>query len=121
MMAPTIALSAAGGPRLVLGSAGSARLRGAIMQVAVNVLGHGLGVAQAIDAPRIHLEGPVLHCEGGHDPEALARLSALGYGLVGWRRRNLYFGGAAAVEVLRGGRRAAAGDPRRGGAGLVVG
>src|SRR5262249_59681286 len=32
MMAPTIALAADGSPRLVVGSAGSARLRGAIMQ-----------------------------------------------------------------------------------------
>jgi hypothetical protein len=39
---------------------------------------------------------------------------------VRWRRRNLFFGGAAAVEICADGTLAAAGDPRRGGAGVVV-
>jgi gamma-glutamyltranspeptidase/glutathione hydrolase len=120
MMAPTIAIGANGAPRLVVGSAGSARLRGAIMQIIVNVLGHGLAVREAITAPRVHVDEPYVHCEGGHDPEVLDRLEALGYDIVRWRRRNLFFGGAAAVEVLADGSLAAAGDPRRGGAGLVV-
>jgi gamma-glutamyltranspeptidase/glutathione hydrolase len=121
MMAPSIALDERGRPRLVVGSAGSARLRGAIMQIVVNVLEHGLGVADAIAAPRLHVDGPHLHCEGGHEPEVLDRLEQLGYDVVRWRRRNLFFGGAAAVEVLPDGSIAAAGDPRRGGAGVVVG
>jgi gamma-glutamyltranspeptidase/glutathione hydrolase len=120
MMAPTIALSSDGSPRLVVGSAGSARLRGAIMQIVVNVLEHELGVAEAIDAPRVHLDEPHVHCEGGHDPAELDRLAALGYEVVRWRRRNLFFGGAAAVGLLPDGAAAAAGDPRRGGAGVVV-
>jgi gamma-glutamyltranspeptidase/glutathione hydrolase len=121
MMAPTVVLDGRARPRLVVGSAGSARLRGAIMQIVVNVLCHGLGVAEAIEAPRVHLEEPLLHCEGGHDPRALDALSQRGYELVRWRRRNLFFGGAAAVELLPGGAQAAAGDPRRGGAGALVG
>ncbi len=121
MMAPTIALHPDGSPRLVVGSAGSARLRGAIMQIVVNVLGHGLGVEDAINAPRIHVDEPHVHCEGGHDHAELDRLAALGYDVVRWRRRNLFFGGAAAVEVRPNGERAAAGDPRRGGAGVLVG
>jgi len=44
----------------------------------------------------------------------------MGWELVKWRRRNLFFGGVAAVEVAEDGALAAAGDPRRGGAGLVV-
>lgn len=120
MMAPTIALGRAGRARLVLGSAGSARLRGAILQVAVNVLRHGLDVAGAIEAPRVHLEEPLVHYEGGQDADALAGLAALGYELVCWRSRNLFFGGVAAVEQGPGGTLAAAGDPRRGGAGVVV-
>src|SRR5262249_30350747 len=74
-MAPTIALAADGSPRLVVGSAGSARLRGAIMQIVVNVLSHGLGVADAIDAPRVHVDEPHVHCEGGHDKAQLDRLA----------------------------------------------
>ncbi len=120
MMAPTIVLAPDGRPRLVVGSAGSARLRGAIMQIVANVLAHDLGVEAAIDAPRIHVDEPHVHCEGGHDPAELDRLAELGYDVVRWRRRNLFFGGAAAVELLPDGSAAAAGDPRRGGAGLIV-
>jgi gamma-glutamyltranspeptidase/glutathione hydrolase len=119
MMAPSIAL-AGGRPRLVVGSAGSVRLRGAILQVAVNVLAHGLTVEEAISRPRVHLEEPHVHCEGGADAAELDRLEQLGYDVVRWRRQNLYFGGAAAVEMREDGAEAAAGDPRRGGHGIVV-
>ena len=51
MMAPSIVARRAQRPRLVVGSAGSVRLRGAIMQIVVNVLEHGLGVARG-DRPR---------------------------------------------------------------------
>jgi gamma-glutamyltranspeptidase/glutathione hydrolase len=107
-------------PRLVVGSAGSLRLRGAVMQIVINVVEHGLGVRDAIDRPRVHLEGEHLHCEGGHDPAELDKLAAMGWNVTRWRKPNLYFGGAAAVEVRDDGTLAAAGDPRRGGAGIVV-
>jgi gamma-glutamyltranspeptidase/glutathione hydrolase len=119
MMAPSM-VSRAGEPRLVLGSAGSVRLRGAVMQVVVNVVGHGLDVEEAIDRPRVHIDEPHLHAEGGHDPAALDELERAGYDVVRWRRRNLFFGGVAAVERRPDGTLAAAGDPRRGGHGIVV-
>jgi gamma-glutamyltranspeptidase / glutathione hydrolase len=119
MMAPSVALRD-GAPRLVVGSAGSIRLRGTILQIVVNVVHHGLSVEEAIEAPRIHFEGGQVHCEGGADGAELDRLEARGYDLVRWRRRNLYFGGAAAVERRADGSLAAAGDPRRGGHGIVV-
>ncbi|MBA3844386.1 MAG: gamma-glutamyltransferase [Actinobacteria bacterium] len=119
MMAPTIVVGEQG-PRLVVGSAGSVRLRGAIMQVIANVIGHGLGVGDAIDFPRVHLDEPHVHCEGGFDSGELDRLAAAGYDVVRWRRRNLFFGGTNAVEVRSDGGLAAAGDSRRGGAGVVV-
>ena len=114
MMAPSVLLDD-GRPRLVLGSAGSNRLRGAIMQTVVNVLGHGLDVAEAIDAPRVHLEDNVLHLEPPLEPPDVP------YDVVRWGERNLFFGGVAAVEQRPDGTLAAAGDPRRGGAGVVVG
>jgi gamma-glutamyltranspeptidase/glutathione hydrolase len=119
MMAPSIVLRR-GRPRLVVGSAGSARLRGAILQVIVNVVDHGLGVRGAIEAPRVHLDEGQLHCEGGAEPTELDRLAALGYHVLRWRRRNLYFGGVSGVEVGTDGLLASAGDPRRGGHGIVV-
>jgi gamma-glutamyltranspeptidase/glutathione hydrolase len=119
MMAPSLVLRD-GQPRLVVGSAGSARLRGAILQTVVNAVGHRLPVDEAIGAPRVHLDDGHVHCEGGFDPGELDELDRRGYDVVRWRRRNLYFGGAAAVE-MRDGTLAAAGDPRRGGHGIVVG
>jgi gamma-glutamyltranspeptidase / glutathione hydrolase len=119
MMAPSLVLHD-GHPRLVVGSAGSRRLRGAIMQIVVNSIVHELPVEEAIARPRVHFDDSYVHCEGGADPAELDRLEAMGYDLIRWRRRNLFFGGAAAVEMLPDGSVAAAGDPRRGGAGIVV-
>ena len=113
MMSPSLVLED-GRPRLVAGSAGSSRLRGAVLQIVVNVLGHDLDVANAISAPRIHLEGEVLHLEPPLDPGEVP------YELARWNEKNLFFGGVAAVEQLPDGTLGAAGDPRRGGAGLVV-
>ncbi len=111
MMAPSVVLQD-GRPRLVIGSAGSERLRGAILQVVANVVGRGMGVEDAVDAPRLHLDGGVVHVEPGIE---LERENVVRFG-----RRNLYFGGVSAVEVRADGELAAAGDPRRGGAGMVV-
>jgi gamma-glutamyltranspeptidase/glutathione hydrolase len=114
MMTPTLVLEE-GRPRVALGSAGSVRLAGAIAQVADVVL-RGTPVAEAIDRPRIHVDGDVLHLEGG-----LMELSPDGWKTVRWAGRNLYFGGVSAVERHPDGTLAAAGDPRRGGHGIVVG
>jgi gamma-glutamyltranspeptidase / glutathione hydrolase len=120
MMAPSLVL-ADGRPRLVVGSAGSIRLRGAILQIVVNVVAHGLGVEEAIGAPRVHLEGERLNVEGGIEPAVADALAARGYDVVRWNELNLYFGGASAVALDADGTLSAAGDPRRGGAGVVVG
>jgi gamma-glutamyltranspeptidase / glutathione hydrolase len=119
MMAPSVVLRD-GRPRLVVGSAGSVRLRGAILQIVVNVVAHGLSIQEAIERPRVHVEEPHVHCEGGTDAAELDRLETWGYDVVRWRRRNLFFGGAAGVELRHDGTLAAAGDPRRGGMGVVV-
>jgi gamma-glutamyltranspeptidase/glutathione hydrolase len=118
MMTPTVVLES-GRPRLVLGSAGSVRLAGAIAQVAWRVLG-GAPVAEAIDAPRLHAEGTTLHLEGGRPEEEVARLPE-SWNVVRWGGSNLFFGGVQAVTRRSDGTLAAAGDPRRGGAGVVVG
>ena len=116
LMAPSLVLDG-GRPRLVLGSAGSSRLHGAILQVAVNVVARGLDVRDAVDAPRLHVEKGVAHCE---DPAVADELESAGYAVVRWRGRNLFFGGVSAVEIREDGSLAAAGDPRRGGAAQVV-
>ena len=113
MMTPTLVLDD-GRPRLALGSAGSVRRAGAIAQVADAVL-RGTPVAEAIERPRIHVDGDDLHLEGG-----LTEAAPEGWNAVRWAGRNLFFGGVAAVERLADGTLAAAGDPRRGGHGIVV-
>jgi gamma-glutamyltranspeptidase/glutathione hydrolase len=113
MMAPTMVLGD-GGPRLVLGSAGSNRIRSAILQVVIGVLDHGLGVQEAIDAPRVHVEDDVAYVEPGLD---ISGLESDHRTLVRFSARNLFFGGAQAVERdLRTGNLSGGGDPRRGGA-----
>ncbi len=117
MMTPTLVLES-GRPRLVIGSAGSVRLAGAIAQVTWRIL-HGVHVAAAIEAPRLHVEGSTLHLEGGWADDAVERLGS-GWDVVRWEGLNLFFGGVQAVERFADGTLAAAGDPRRGGAGVVV-
>jgi gamma-glutamyltranspeptidase/glutathione hydrolase len=82
-----------------------------------NVVAGGLEAGQAVAAPRIHVEAGIVHCE---DPVAADELEAAGYTVVRWRQRNLFFGGVSAVEISEDGSLTAAGDPRRGGAGVVV-
>lgn len=120
MMTPTLVRDDDGCPRLVAGSAGSVRLAGAILQVVDAVVGHGLGVADAIARPRLHVDGGIAHVEGGWPDAAVHALEADGFDVRRWSDRNLFFGGVAAVERTRGGALGAAGDPRRGGYGVVV-
>ena len=68
---PALTLSTS---QTIVGSAGSIRLRGAILQIVVNVVHHGLSVEEAIQAPRIHFEDGRVHCEGGADPAELDRI-----------------------------------------------
>jgi gamma-glutamyltranspeptidase/glutathione hydrolase len=116
LMTPSVLLRE-GTPRLVVGSAGSTRLHGAILQVVANVAARGLSVQEAVEAPRIHYENGVAHCE---DPAVADELEAAGYPVVRWRGQNLFFGGVSAVEFRDDGSLAGAGDPRRGGAAVVV-
>lgn len=121
MMAPTVVLHDDGTPEIALGSAGSNRIRSAILQTILNVVDFGLGAAQAVELPRLHLERGIVETEPGVDPRALESLERSGWKVSRWQARNLYFGGVQAVArdpetgALSGG-----GDPRRGGAAVVV-
>jgi gamma-glutamyltranspeptidase/glutathione hydrolase len=119
IMTPTLVL-AEDRPRLVIGSAGSVRLAGAILQVVSAVARQGIPVREAIARPRLHVAGDVVHVEGGW-PEGIApALAADGFEVVEWADRNLFFGGVSAVEGRPDASLGAAGDPRRGGHGVVV-
>lgn len=120
MMAPTIVLRD-GEVELSLGSAGSNRLRSAILQLVRYVVDCGMDVDEAVRAGRIHFEAGTLHSEPGFRPESLDELERRGYRVLRWKGLNLYFGGAQAVRRdAATGRMSGAGDPRRGGAAVVV-
>jgi gamma-glutamyltranspeptidase/glutathione hydrolase len=115
MMAPTVVLRG-GRPEIALGSAGSNRIRSAILQTILAVVDEGLPAEEAVRRPRLHVEGQLVEAEPGVDPAALDRLEQSGWTVRRWSETNLYFGGVQAVAsdpetgALTGG-----GDPRRGG------
>jgi len=115
MMSPTVVLRD-GELEAGLGSGGSNRIRSAILQTIIRLVG-GTDAQEAVEAPRVHFEAGAVQAEPGIDEDGLDELSARGYQLVRWQERNLFFGGVHAVArdpatgELRGG-----GDPRRGGA-----
>jgi gamma-glutamyltranspeptidase/glutathione hydrolase len=120
MMAPTVVLRD-GSPEIALGSAGSNRIRSAILQTVLAVVDGGLGAQEAVEAPRVHYEGDAVEAEPGVSEEALAALERDGWKVQRWRERNLYFGGVQAVARDPGsGALSGGGDPRRGGAAIVV-
>lgn len=120
MMTPTVVLKD-GVIRLVTGSGGSIRIRSAIMQTLSNFLDYEMGLDEAVNAARVHLEDRLLQCELGFDEAAVAELERAGYPVNRWDRRSIYFGGAHSVARMADGELVAAGDNRRGGATAVVG
>ena len=114
MMAPTAVLGSSGDVELVLGSAGSNRIRSAILQVIVNVVDRGMPAGEAIEAARLHTEAGLVYAEPGIDVDAL---EASGRDVVRFHGPSLFFGGAQAIECdARTGAVSGGGDPRRGGA-----
>jgi gamma-glutamyltranspeptidase/glutathione hydrolase len=120
MMSPTVVLRH-GRPEVALGSAGSNRIRSAILQTILGVVDHGLPAQEAVSSSRLHVEGREVEAEPRVDPVALDRLERGGWTVRRWAERNLFFGGVQAVArnpetgELTGG-----GDPRRGGVARVV-
>lgn len=115
MMAPTVVLRD-GEIELGLGSAGSNRIRSAILQTVVRAVEQGMSADEAVAAPRLHFEQGLVQAEPGIDEAALARIEAREIPVLRRPQLNLFFGGVQAVArdpssgVLSGG-----GDPRRGG------
>jgi gamma-glutamyltranspeptidase / glutathione hydrolase len=118
MMAPTAVLDADGEVELVLGSAGSNRIRSAILQVIVAAVDHRRAAREAVLAPRVHFEDGVVYAEPGAGGE---ELRSQGREVVAFRGLNLFFGGVQAVERDPAtGALSGAGDPRRGGVAVAA-
>ena len=120
MMSPTVVLDD-GAPEIAIGSAGSNRIRSAILQTVLGIVDHGLPAQEAVSAPRLHVEEGQVDAEPGVGSAALDRLEEAGFVVRRWSELNLFFGGVQAVarnpdtSRLTGG-----GDPRRGGVATVV-
>jgi gamma-glutamyltranspeptidase/glutathione hydrolase len=114
MMSPTVALD---GDELALvaGAAGGTRLRPALVQVLSGILDEGLAPQAAVDRPRLHSTGHVVHLEPGFDVRAVDALLEQGYDVRLWQALHHYFGGVSAIARAGG-----AGDPRRSGTALTL-
>ena len=108
MMAPTVVMRE-GEVELVLGSAGSNRIRSALLQTIIGVVDRGIGAARR-SVPHACTSRTGSSRRAGHRPRRRAR----GPAVVRFRARNLFFGGVQAV-LRRGRELEGAGDPRRGG------
>ena len=119
MMSPTVVLGP--GPthpaELAVGSAGSNRIRSAVLQTIIRSIDDRLPAQEAVEAPRVHFEDGVVYTEPGID---IAGLERAGRELAPFRARNLFFGGAQAAAREPDGSFSGGGDPRRGGAAVVV-
>lgn len=114
MIAPTLVLDE-GGLTLAIGSAGGTRLRTALVAVLAGILDEGLAPQDAVDRPRVHTTGDVIHAEPGVDEAALIQLESQRRTVRRWPALHHYFGGVSCI-----GRSGAAGDPRRDGAAITV-
>ena len=113
MTAPTV-VRRNGIAELVVGSAGSNRIRSALLQVIANVVDGRMAPQRAVDAPRMHLERGELHAEPGID---VAALRATGVPVTVFDAPNLFFGGCQAVgRDPHNGAVSGGADGRRGGA-----
>jgi gamma-glutamyltranspeptidase/glutathione hydrolase len=110
MMSPTIGLDGEG-LALAVGAAGGTRLRSALVQVLAGVLGEGLSPEEAVERPRLHPVGELVHLEPGFADDVQEQLDRAGFTVRIWPARHHFFGGVSLVT-----RSGAAGDPRRSGA-----
>ncbi|MDX6721380.1 MAG: gamma-glutamyltranspeptidase / glutathione hydrolase [Solirubrobacteraceae bacterium] len=117
MMSPTV-VTAGGEVQLALGSSGSNRIRSALLQTIVAVVDHGLDAADAVAAPRAHVEDGMVYAEPGVPLEELGRDERV---LQRFRAPNMFFGGVQAIcRDPETGALSGAGDPRRGGVAVAA-
>ena len=81
-MTPSIVVGADGQLRMVVGTPGGPRIITMVYHVISNVLDHGMSLADAVTAPRLHDQGlpDVIRVErGGFQPAALEQLRKMGH------------------------------------------
>src|SRR5690606_23236345 len=99
MMAPTIVLED-GRPTLILGSGGSHRIRSAILQALLARTVGGRSLSDAVEAPRLHVEGDHLWYEAyGLSEAADQALHDAWPKATRFAQRSMFFGGVHAVGL----------------------
>ncbi len=112
-MSPTFLLKD-GVPFLILGASGSERIISSVFQVITNVVERGMGLADALAAPRLHPLPEGLMLEPGLADADIQQLQSLGRVPKVGAKPGLFFGGVQAIMVDRGrGMVTGAADPRR--------
>jgi len=119
MMCPTL-IDASDGRLIALGSGGSNRIRSAIFQVVARMCLADAGLAEAVRAPRLHVENNHLDVEEPGAGGAIAPLQDLFPDHRIWPEKNMFFGGVHAVCADSSGQFTSIGDDRREGAAIVV-
>ena len=114
MMSPTAVLKG-NETVLLLGSAGSNRIRSAITQTIINSLVFKIEPQESVEAPRLHYECGEVFMEPGFPEETVSEVRKH-YRTTLFREKNLFFGGVQLVTSSHRG----AGDPRRGGTVVIV-
>jgi gamma-glutamyltranspeptidase/glutathione hydrolase len=114
-MTPTI-VTKNGELELVLGAPGGGRIITAVLQVLLNVVDHGMGLEQAVRAPRIHhqwLPDEIQWEPFALPPDVRSALVAKGHAIAGQPRG---IGQVFAIQITGGGTRLGVCDHRSGGA-----
>jgi len=112
-MSPTILLKD-DLPTLILGASGSERIISSIFQVITNVFERGMGLVDALAAPRLHPLSEGLMLEPGLPDSEIRALESLGLVPKVGERPGLFFGGVQALMVdQKRGSVTGVADPRR--------
>ena len=116
-MTPTIVF-ADGEPWFATGSPGGSRIITAVLQMIVNVIDHGMNIAEAANAPRMHHQWypDVLSLESGFSPDTIRLLKERGHDVQDSRSSS----GSTQTVAYRDGVFRGASDTRRPGAGSVA-
>ncbi len=115
-MTPTLVFKD-GKPFIATGSPGGSRIITAVLQLIVNVIDHGMNIADATHQPRIHHQWlpDILQHERLINPDTLKILAARGHDL-----KTSSALGAVETLMFRDGTFYGAADPRRPGSGAVA-
>jgi len=116
-MTPTIVFRD-GEPWFATGSPGGSRIITVVLQMIINVIDHGMNIAEAANAPRMHHQWfpDVLSLEPGFSPDTIRILKERGHVVQDSRRSS----GSTQTVAYKDGLFRGASDSRRPGAGSIA-